>query len=200
MKIGNVITNQNTESFPDFNVFEKYEEVDNDLPTLIIGYETVKLSFEDFKMLKRQLNRNTFWTFTLREKRDIHNEDVVKFRHHCFETIIKNITYIYIDPFNWPLGNIKKTIRRIQNPEYELISYRHENMIYILSDKIIFGINLDVLDFMEISVSRLIDKIKQHSIVFLKGDKILIEYVNEMEYLNNEVKYIPLLYSITNEK
>ena len=72
-------------------------------------------------------------------------------------------------------------------------------MVYILSENIIFGLNLDVLNFLEINIDKLSNRLKVKSSVFLESQTILIEYVKDMEYLNNDIKYIPLLYSINNE-
>jgi hypothetical protein len=116
----------------------------------------------------------------------------------CYKQITNDIIYIYIDPFNRTTKEIKKIIKRLQTTE-ELVAYKNNNMIYMLSENIIFGLNLDVLDFLEINTDKLINRIKDKSSVFLNDKEILIEYVKDMEYLNNDIKYIPLLYSINNE-
>ena len=198
MKIGNIVAKQTLDSYNGFNIYENYEDVDNELPTLIVGLKPVKKIIPDFDILNRVIDNKTSWTFTLKEKRDYHNEDLVKFKDFCYGYLIKDVTYLYIDPFNYKLRGIKKIIKRIRNTD-KLISFHYNNMVYLLSDKIIFGINLDVLEFLEININRLLDKIKRISHVFLDDKEILIEYINHMEHFNDEVKYVPLLYSINNE-
>jgi hypothetical protein len=46
------------------------------------------------------------------------------------------------------------------------------------------------------NVDSFLKKIKNLSKVFLDNDEILIEYKNKLGMLEDEVKYVPLLYSI----
>jgi hypothetical protein len=198
MKLGNIISQHDLRDYEQFNVYRTIDEVNNDLPTLVVGFTNAKKLFPDFDVENRQIDTKTFWTLSIREKREIHTEDLERFRMFCYKQITNDIIYIYIDPFNRTTKEIKKIIKRLQTTE-ELVAYKNNNMIYMLSENIIFGLNLDVLDFLEINTDKLINRIKDKSSVFLNDKEILIEYVKDMEYLNNDIKYIPLLYSINNE-
>ena len=72
-------------------------------------------------------------------------------------------------------------------------------MIYIYSSNNLFGIDLNIIDFVGRNSNKLIDYLKTFINVFLVDSSILIEYKGYMDALNNEVKYIPYLYSIENE-
>ena len=44
MKIGNIISEENVTVNKHFNIYKNYDEVDNNLPTLIIGLDNIKKS------------------------------------------------------------------------------------------------------------------------------------------------------------
>ena len=69
-------------------------------------------------------------------------------------------------------------------------------MIYIYSEKYLFGIDLKQVEFLGYNLELFLVKIKELSMVFLDNADILIEYKNNLGMLDDEVKYIPLLYSI----
>ena len=71
--------------------------------------------------------------------------------------------------------------------------------IIIYGDKIIFGVDLKLLRYMSVNVDKIIKKIKNTN-VFLDDDRILIEYKKNVGKLEYQVKFIPYLYSITNEQ
>ena len=72
-------------------------------------------------------------------------------------------------------------------------------MIYIYSSNNIFGIDLNIVKFVGRNCDKLINYLKSFINDFLVDDKILIEYKGYMDILDNQVKYIPYLYSIENE-
>jgi len=71
-------------------------------------------------------------------------------------------------------------------------------MLYIYHDKYIFGIDVKLLKFIDCDVNKIILKIKSKSYVFLDTPDIFIEYKKQVEILDNQIKYIPYLYSIKN--
>jgi hypothetical protein len=72
-------------------------------------------------------------------------------------------------------------------------------MVYMHFDTFIFGIDLDMIEFIGLNVDKFLLKIKNKSKVFLEKNMIFIEYKTRIENLDNQVKYIPYLYSIENE-
>jgi hypothetical protein len=59
---------------------------------------------------------------------------------------------------------------------------------------------LNLLGYIGFKKDMVKNKIKHLSSVFLEDSRILIEYKNIVEELDNQVKYIPYLYSIKNEQ
>jgi hypothetical protein len=75
-------------------------------------------------------------------------------------------------------------------------SFLIKDMMYVYCDKHIFGFDLRQISYIDKDKNTFISKIKSNSIVFLEGEEILIEYNHNLGMMGDEVKYIPLLYSI----
>jgi hypothetical protein len=198
MKIANIVTTSNISLPEQFNIVSSIDEKIDDIPTLIVGYDLTKKLFKDFDILNRQITPNIYWTVKKTEDRDKHQDDLNWFQHKIYNQLISNVNYIIVDP----IQQNKKTIKKIINKIYSLnniISYEKYNMIYIYSDNLIFGIDLNLLKFIGLNTNKIRQKIKKISDTYLIGNEIISYYKQYIEYLNNNVKYIPLLYYIFNK-
>ena len=198
MLIGNIVHNNPKKEYKNFNVVNALDKIIEGLPTLIIGWDIVKQINPDADFLNRKLSNNISCTFNLTERRDLHEEDLYYFIKNCYNNLISKVKYNYID---FLLFNDNKILEifKILKENDKLITFHHGNMIYIYGDNNIYGIDLKVIKYIGRDVNKLIIYLKDLCEVFLSDNEILIEYKVHMDVLNNEIKYIPFLYSINNE-
>jgi hypothetical protein len=197
MKIANIVSTTKIDITNDINVVKSLDEITQGLPTLIIGWDYVKKNYPSYDIIERKLDKNLYWTFKKTEKRDLHEEDLYNFLQKTYKDLIKDIDYVFIDPIIMKRKVIKKILNKI-NKTPDIICYQHDNMLYIYGDNIIFGVDLTLTDFIGLDQNKLLTKIKNKSKYFLLKNNIFIEYKNKVENLDNQVKYIPYLYSIEN--
>ena len=116
-KIGNVIVSSPNYKVEDcYNKFLSLSNVDNDLPTMIIGLENAKKYIEGFSIFKKEYwNNMLWWTFSKTEKRSDYDKDIQKFYEICINNIINNIKYYNININELTYGKIKKVIEYIIN-------------------------------------------------------------------------------------
>jgi len=200
MKIGNIISEENVTVNKHFNIYKNYDEVDNNLPTLIIGLDNIKKSGKDFKFSNRRINKTLFWTFLKSERRTLFEEDLFYFVEHCYKQIINQNEYIFIDLILNTKEFLKQFFNDIKDNSETNISFVTDSMIYILSNYKIYGINLNQIDFIGRDRSVFITNIKSWSKVFLTHNDIFIKYKNKLSMFNDEIKYIPLLYLIDEDE
>lgn len=198
MFIGNIVTNTNIKSHDKFNVVDSLDKIIESLPTLIVGWDIVKQINPNTDFLDRKLSDNIKWTFTLSEKRNLHEEDLYYFIQECYNNLISKVEYTYIDFILTNDDDLADIFKNIKKSEKN-IAFKNDNMIYIYTTNNVFGIDLNIIDFVGRNRNKLIDYLKSFINVFLVDTDILIEYKDYMDVLNNEVKYIPYLYSIENE-
>ena len=198
MFIGNIVTKSIIKPHDKFNVVDSLDKIIESLPTLIIGWELVKEINPYADFCDRRLSDTIKWTFTLTEKRNLYEEDLYYFIEECHNNLISKVTYKYIDFILMNDDDLADTFKNIKNSEKN-IAFKNDNMIYIYSSNYLFGIDLNIISFVGRNSDKLINYLKTFINVFLVDSNILIEYKGYMDMLNNQVKYIPYLYSIENE-
>lgn len=198
MHIANIVTNSNIIVDKYFNISNSLDNIIQDLPTLIIGWDIVKTINPDVDFIDKKLSDNIFWTFKKSERRDIYQEDLYNFITYCYKNLIKDINYSFIDLITLTDSEIKESFNNIKKCK-KSATYQYNDMIYVYCDNTIYGIDLKLVKYLDYDVKKTIEKIKKNSFVFLSGDQILIEYKDIIESLDNEVKYVPYLYTIEHE-
>ena len=195
MFVGNIVTQSKVNIDKYFNVVETMDAIIHGLPTLIVGWDIVKTIEPEVDFITRKLSDNIFWTFKKTELRDIFENDLYDFIHHSYNLLIKDLDYKFIDLIQLSEQELKTTFKEIKKST-KVIGYIHENMLYIYTDNIVYGLDLKLVTYLEYNLSDILNKIKSYCSVFLDNDEILIEYKDIIDMLNNEVKYVPFLYSI----
>jgi hypothetical protein len=195
MYVANIVTKNNLNIDKYFNVVESLDEITQGLPTLIIGWDMVKTINPNVDFIDKKLSDDVFWTFKKTERRDIFEEDLYNFIHYSYNLLIKNVNYKFIDLILLSELELKNTFK-ILKKSTKLIGYKYNNMLYLYTDNTIYGFDLKLLTYLDLDVDKTFEKIKSYCLVFLDHNDILIEYKDIIEMLNNEVKYIPYLYSI----
>jgi hypothetical protein len=199
MTIANIVSNDSINIGPEFNVVKSSSDIsDNNLPILYVGYELSQhnLPHIELNVLNKKVDNKTFWTFRRNEKRDVYSIDLENFIRFSYKNYMLNISYIDVDFIqysNSKMDKVKKKLWSLNN----VISYKsNNNVIYVYADNLIFGLDLNIAQYIGHSVQKIEEKIIKKSSTFLQGKEILIEYNNHLERLNYDVKYIPVLYSI----
>jgi hypothetical protein len=199
MKIANILSTIKIEAPEDFNIVKSSSDLIDGLPTLIVGYDYVNKHYHDFDITNIKLEPNLYWTFKKTEKRDKFEEDLRWFIRKVYEDLTDKLIYLFVDPIQHKPKTLRKIVKKILSLN-DVITYQHNEMFYVYSDNLIFGIDLKLLKYLGFNTDKIKEKIKSISNVFLIDDEILIEYKKCIETLNNRVRYIPYLYFIRNGK
>ena len=198
--IGNIVSSKPIEYDKRINTVNSIDNITNNLPTLIIGYTITKdLHPDKIDFLTKKIEEDLFWTFTLQEKRKVHEIDIENFIQYCYENTIKDISYLFVDPIQFNTRTLKKVINKIYSLD-KPVSFLYHDYVYIYGECIIFGIDLHLCEFFfGIKKDKIKNKIKSICNGVLLDDNILIEYKDYLGRLNT-TKYIPFLYSLENEQ
>ena len=199
MVIGNVICKKHIKIDKNFNLIKSTNEIVEGLPTLIVGLDNAKSFTDKISYLDRKINTNTFWTFTRLEKRDLFEEDLFYFMKFSYDELLKSAKFKFIDLILSDSDEINKVFNEIKISD-NVITFSYENMVYTYINDMIYGFDLRQVDYIGKSKTIFIDKIKDMSNVFLSDEKILIEYKKELSVLNDEIKYVPLIYLLRNNE
>jgi hypothetical protein len=197
-KIANIVSDNTIDVSEIFNVVKTMDEIQHGLPTLIVGLDHADKLYPDFDITDICLAPNVYWTFKKTQKRDKYAEDLNFFINKVYYDLLKGVTYYFVDLIQNKTRTLKRVIQKIREFKH-ITTYMHNDMIYIYSDNLIFGIDLKLARYVGMDVDKLIIKIKSVSNVFLTDDEILIEYKKNLEEMDLQARYIPYLVSIINE-
>jgi len=197
MKVANIVTNNQLKINNDFNVIDSLDKIIENLPTLIIGWDIVKEINPNADYFNRKLSDDIFWTFYITEQRDLYEEDLYNFKTHSYKNLLLEIKYEYLDFILLTNTEILDKFKEIKLKNNKVLFHINE-MVYIYADDVIYGINLDIIKYVNRDVNKLFIYLKSFINDFLTSEEILIEYKDYMENLNYDYKYIPYLYFINN--
>ena len=199
MKIANIVSTEAINVTNEYNVVKSMDEIIHGLPTLLVGFNFVNTYYPDFEIHDRRVADKTYWTLKKTENRDKFNEDIEWFKYMAYKHLFDETTYVFVDPLQYRKKALLKIIKKIYSLNNK-ISYIHGKMVYIYGDYYIFGVDLNLLEYMGANIDNIISKIKSKSSVFLQGEDIFIEYKKTIEEFDNQIRFIPYLYSIQHEQ
>lgn len=172
MKIANVVhdselVNHTKVQYVNYiNEPKSYNEMDKTLPTLYVGWSFMKVCNPDNKIIqnadilnKQIINNELYWEFSFIENKPSHVKGVDNFVSIAPELYFSpKYKYVNIDPVFHNLKTIDDFINVI--PKEIDVSYNYKNeMIYLLSNNIIYGINLQFYDFFRFDVDQIIENL-----------------------------------------
>lgn len=195
--IANIITKGKIDISVFFNVVDDINNVDLNIPTLIVGWNDVKRLFPNQNILNHDITDTISWTFSKREKRYQYEKDIERFTTKVMNCVNQDVNYRF---FNYLLATQTKRdnfIKYVQKGNCSL--YHTPRFLYLYNgvDKITIGISLmdltyagikpnDFIAFLNVNRNNIVyDKLKSgdyETFSLVKDNTKIIAYLN---YLRN---------------
>lgn len=191
MNIGNIVSSYKINE-DNFKLFDEIELVDNSLPTLIVGWNKTKEIFGDkISILNKKISDNLYWTFLPTERRVDYDDDIIIFKKICYDNFGSELSYVYIDPIHDKPQKIKKILKKIYSLKESISYFTNKNMLYILGENIIFGVNLEITEFIGIKTNSIITRVVNLRNSVLIDNEIFNKCKEFIKKLDNEYKLVP---------
>ena len=158
MVLGYIVTDRKLKNIDGF--VEQVDDISLANPTkpiLIVGWKNAKKDPRYSSILDKQLDENTFWTFSKTESRADFEEDLKVFYNYIYNNILNNIIYNNINIFKLKYNKIKKLLNIIKNKNI----YLSNNILYIPHEGGILGLSLSILEYCHIPREKVLDRIKK---------------------------------------
>ena len=198
MYIGNIVTD-NIIKDSDFKVCTSIDLIDETLPTLIIGWKLVKEMYGDnVSILHKKINQRTYWTFNKRERKIDFENDLELFKDFCIESFGENIPYVYFDILYGKKSINYRIIRKLLSLKNPITYIDVNGMLYIYSENIIFGIDLNILDFFKGKKDKVIKKLKNIKNNVFANNEIFNSNGDLLIKVKNKKRLIPYITNILN--
>jgi predicted Zn-dependent protease len=192
MKLANIVTNAILSISEDFKIVKDINDIDISIPTLIIGQSYVEEIYPDFDITEMLITDNIYWTVDKYYQRDKFEIELNWFINKVYDDLIKDISYIFVDPIQYNSKTLYKIIKKIYKLEKKVL-FINNNMIYIYSDTYIFGLDIKLLQFINVDTIKIINKLKKIC-TYIITNKEIGEYMNNIYILKDKYKYIPYYY------
>jgi len=149
-----------------FNELKAYDELDKSLPTLYVGWSFMKASNPDNPIIqnadilkKKIITNELYWEFSFNESKASHVKGVNTFVGLVPQFYFSpKYNYINLDPVFFQLKDINDLMDVC--PKKIDVSYIYKNeMLYLLTDNKIWGINLKMYDFFKFSIDEIIEQL-----------------------------------------
>lgn len=190
VKIGNIVNfGKGKFGLTHFNVLMDIDDVDNDLPTLLVGYYEIKEQF-DLNFFDKKIIGNLYWTFTKAEDRYHYNRDLSSFIDICEANLKSKINYTFINPLELKLSQIKRLITHLKSTQGLVVS--DGDMIYVWVEDKTLGFHTDMLELYGVEKERALRFLIENNYQILTDDEIktIQGNVGELEIDSSELLYI----------
>lgn len=198
MYVGNIVTDTPIKD-GDFRVCLSMDVIDETLPTLIVGWKNVRGIYgNDVSILHKKINERTYWTFNRRERKIDFEKDLESFKELCINSFGENIPYVYLDLLYGKKRINYRIIKKLLSLKNTTTYIDVNGMVYIYSDKIIFGIDLNVLEFFEGKKEKVINKLKNVKNNVFVDNEIFNSNGSLIIKVKNKKRLIPYISNILN--
>ena len=154
--------------------------------------ENFKWSFKIYNQEKKKLD------MTVPEEHIVSKEkvlsDLEKFKEVCFNTFGDNIPYVYLDILHGKSRVNKKIIKKILSLNDSVIYISNKNMVYVYGENIIFGIDLNIIEYSSIKKEKILNRIKNLNNNVLVSDEIFNKCKGLLYKIKYKNKLIPYIY------
>lgn len=190
--IGNIIIDGKINDVDLYNVVKRKEDIIEDLPTLIIGYNKTKTIYKEFSILDWKIEDNIYWTYGRRERGEKYIERLENFKKMCFQNMIKTVKYYLFNVLIEEEERKKKFFQFLKEDTVKTI-YIDDEMVYIYKDnKHVIGISLRDVEYNGGNKKRILSILLNKNKVISSKDVFKSEYA----YTLKTIPYvIPYLYS-----
>jgi len=192
MKIANIVyetelvNHSEVEYINYFKGHIAYDQLDKTLPTLYVGWSFMKAcnpNNEFFKYIdilhKKIISNELYWECCFEESKTSHVKGIENFISVVPQYyFMPKFTYVNLDPVFFQISDLQELLDAI--PNNIDVSYNFKNeMLYILVENKIFGINLLMYGFFRFNINDIIRSINERSkkiIDDLDGDLYMTQY------------------------
>lgn len=191
VKIGNVVDyGVNKIELPHLNVFKSIEDIDNQLPTLLVGYSEVKLVYENLNFFDKKINDDLYWTFNRVEDRYNYIKDLSSFIDHCESKLTQSFKYLFINPFELNLTQIKRFINHIKTNDGVFLS--DGPMIFVTIKDLTYGFHTQFSEILGIQEGKLYQFLTKNNYIKIAEDTIkeTQKELGDLKYNLGELQYL----------
>ena len=193
--LANIYTKSKIDIEPFFNVVDDENKLIDGIPTLIIGWDSVKSLYGDINILDKKVKDNIYWTFGKRERRNVMEVDVQKFKRKAMSIVSNNVKYKFFNILTAKNDKKKSFYALLKDTRYKTI-FSFNNMLYIYIDgtDTVVSISLRDVDYIGGDVKKIFSTLYNNKFVKVANDNDLKD-TNAKLFFKDNIYLIPYIFS-----
>lgn len=193
--LANIYTKSKIDIEPFFNVVDDENKLIDGIPTLIIGWDSVKSLYGDINILDKKVKDNIYWTFGKRERRNVMEVDVQKFKRKAMSITCNNVKYKFFNILTAKNDKKKSFYLLLKDTRHKTI-FSFNNMLYIYIDgtDTVVSISLRDVDYIGGDVKKIFSTLYNNKFVKVANDNDLKD-TNAKLFFKDNIYLIPYIFS-----
>lgn len=193
--LANIYTKSKLDIEPFFNVVDDENKLIDGIPTLIIGWDSVKSLYGDINILDKKVKDNIYWTFGKRERRNVMEVDVQKFKKKAMSIVSNNVKYKFFNILT-AKNDKKKSFYALLKDTRRKTIFSFNNMLYIYIDgtDTVVSISLRDVDYIGGDVKKIFSTLYNNKFVKVANDNDLKD-TNAKLFFKDNIYLIPYIFS-----
>ena len=193
--LANIYTKSKIDIEPFFNVVDDENKLIDGIPTLIIGWDSVKSLYGDINILDKKVKDNIYWTFGKRERRNVMEVDVQKFKKKAMSIVSNNVKYKFFNVLTAKNDKKKSFYALLKDTRHKTI-FSFNNMLYIYIDgtDTVVSISLRDVDYIGGDVKKIFSTLYSNKFVKVANDNDLKD-TNAKLFFKDNIYLIPYIFS-----
>lgn len=193
--LANIYTKSKIDIEPFFNVVDDEKKIIDGIPTLIIGWDSVKSLYGDINILDKKVKDNIYWTFGKRERRNVMEVDVQKFKKKAMSIVSNNVKYKFFNILTAKNDKKKSFYMLLKDTRHKTI-FSFNNMLYIYIDgtDTVVSISLRDVDYIGGDVKKIFSTLYNNKFVKVANDNDLKD-TNAKLFFKDNIYLIPYIFS-----
>lgn len=165
-------------------------------PCLFIGIERLsEFLNQKVDVVNRRLSDDRWYTFTKYEYRKYYEDDLYEFKKRCYESLVSDISYYFVDPLLLSEEKYAVMMKRCLDRKTNMTIMTYGDMYYASVDKTILGFNKNFQGFVPTIDSDLDTLIAEAKRIF-SGEDLILQYSEHLDMLGGEIKFLPYICSL----
>lgn len=193
--LANIYSKTKLDIEPFFNVISNEKDIIDGIPTLIIGWDSVKSLYGEVNILDKKIKNGTYWTFGKRERRNIMEVDIQKFKKSSITLITNKVKYKYFNLLT-EQNDDKRRFYEFLKDSSEKSVFSFNNMLYIYDKKedTVISISLRDVEYIGGSVKKIFSILYGNKNIKVITDEELKE-TNAKYFFKDNIYLIPYIFA-----
>ena len=193
--IANIYTKSKFEAEDFFNIVDDKSKFIDGIPTLVIGWDSVNSLYENVNILNKKVDDNVYWTFGKRERRNVMEIDIQKFKKRAMSIVSNSVKYSFFNILTETSENKKKFYEFLKSSSKKAI-FQSNGMLYIYNkDKnTVVSISIRDVEYVNGDVKKLFSVLYGNKNVKIISDSDLAS-TNAKFFFKDNVYLIPYIFS-----